>query len=97
MSAAKRLGVDDQEIVTIELLWARIRELEFINAALLAELRALKGPTAPPGWVAPKQAAALAGCSRSLVYKRCRNGLLRSCKVRARIAIDPASLRKSAV
>jgi hypothetical protein len=83
--ALSRAVIDDADVVTVEALKARVVELE-------AELRSVQPPRAPPGWIAPKQAAQIARCSGSAIYKWARNGRIRSCKVGWRIAVDPTSL-----
>jgi hypothetical protein len=67
---------------------ARIAALE----AELTDLRALLPPRPPRGWLNVKRAAEMARCSGSAIYKWARNGKLRSCKLRSRVWVDPASI-----
>jgi hypothetical protein len=102
LSAAPRPTEADDLDAQVRRLIARVVGLEIINEELSARCSRLEAELAdavpfvpqkpPPGWTNVKRAAETARLARSTIYKRCRQGRIRSTKVRSRIFIDPVSV-----
>ena len=90
--AQNRVG--RRRLVACQMELEALRRENATMRAELADARALLPPKFPQGWLNIKNAAELAGCSEPAVYKYFRSGKVLGLKLKGRIRIDPASIKR---